>query len=111
MLHETQLVHWEVQGEELLLDLWGGTGTWMGYAGNELMMTGQVTNPPAFTVRAHLETGLDLDLLNRLEHLAGTAQLLTVQLDASGSAILERPVRLQLSDGLQSLAVGMSSVL
>ena len=110
VLHGAQLVHWDVEGEELVLDLWGGTGTWMGFCGDDLVATGQVSNPPAFTVRAHLDGTIDLELLGRLEHLSGEAQLLTVQLDAAGSAVLERPLRIELSDGIESLTVGMSSL-
>lgn len=110
VLHGTQLVHWEIDGDELVIDLWGGTGMWTGYAGDDLVATGHVTNPPAFTVRAHLDGVVDLDLLGRLDHLATVAQLLTVHLDAAGSAVLERPVRIELSDGVRSLAVGMSTL-
>ena len=110
VLHGTQLVHWEVDCEELVIDLWGGTGIWMGYAGDDLVSTGHVTHPPAFTVRAHLDGVVELDLLGRLEHLTTVAQLITVHLEAAGSAVLERPIRIELSDGVRSLTVGMSTL-
>lgn len=105
ILHGTQLVHWALEGEDLILDLWGGQGSWMGFRDGTLAATGEVTQPPAFTVRAHLSRLLDLGLLGQLDRLSNTACLLTVRIDSVGAALLEHPVRLELSDGVESLRV------
>lgn len=105
ILHDTQLVHWALEGEDLILDLWGGQGSWMGFRHGALAATAEVTQPPAFTVRAHLSHLLDLGLLSQLDRLSNTSCLLTVRIDSVGAALMERPVRLELSDGVERLRV------
>lgn len=105
ILEGTQLVHWEVDGDELALDLWGGTGSWLGFKDGAVAVTGQVNQPPAFTVKAHLSTLLDLDLLSRLDRMTTASGLLTVRIDALGAGLLEHPVRLELTDGVEELRV------
>lgn len=101
----TQLVHWEIDGDDLVLDLWGGRGSWLGYRDGDVAATGQVTGSPAFTIRAHLSRLLDLELLERLERMSATSGHLSVRIDADGAAPLEHPVSLELSDGIDRLRV------
>jgi hypothetical protein len=89
VLTDTQLLGVQLESGELVIDVFGGSGRWTGFAGDEPREQGEVAGTPMLTFRAAFEhTGL-----------------VQLTVEVAGDTPMHPPTRLTISDEFQALAL------
>ena len=104
-LTDTQLVGVWLESDDLVVDLFGGMGSWRGYAGDRCVEDSDVSGTAMLTLRASFANQLDLAALERLETWAEAGGLIDLELEVDGSSPLAPPRRVMLRDGDQAVAL------
>lgn len=104
-LHGAQLLGTQLEGSDLVIDAFGGAGTWCGYAGNELAEEGQVAGTPMLTFRASFDTTIDITALERLLNWSESACYVDLVVEVDGDSPLETPTRITITDHAQAVSL------
>jgi hypothetical protein len=101
----TQLLGTQLEGSELVIDAFGGSGTWSGYAGREILEEGHVSGTPMLTFRASFDRTIDITALERLLRWSETSCLVDLTVDVSGDTPLQTPTKITITDNLQAVSL------
>lgn len=104
-LHGTQLLGTQLEGSELVIDAFGGSGTWCGYAGTQLAEQGQVAGTPMLTFRASFDTTIDITALERLLAWSEASCYVDLVVEVDGDSPLETPTRITITDHAQAVSL------
>lgn len=101
----TQLVGTTLEGSELVIDAFGGSGTWVGYAGIEVLEEGQVSGTPMLTFRASFDHTIDLTALERLLGWTEAECNVDLVVEVDGDSPLKTPTRITITDHAQAVSL------
>lgn len=104
-LHGAQLLGTQLEGSDLVIDAYGGTGTWCGYAGDTLAEEGQVAGTPMLTFRASFDTTIDITALERLLNWSESSCYVDLVVEVDGDSPLETPTRITITDHDQAVSL------
>lgn len=106
----TQLLGTALEGNDLVIDAFGGSGTWVGYGGDTVLEEGHVAGTPILTFRASFERTIDLTALERLLAWTDKACCVDLVVEVEGDSPLKTPTRITITDQAQavSLLTGVS---
>lgn len=107
VLHLTasQLVGVWLEAGDLIVDLFGGSGLWRGYAGEVCVEEGEVTGTAMLTLRASFSSNIDLAALERLEEWCEQGGMVNLEMEIDGATPVGPPRRIVLGNGQQSVAL------
>ncbi|MDQ1436756.1 MAG: hypothetical protein QOK43_385 [Acidimicrobiaceae bacterium] len=110
-LSGTQLLGTHLEGSDLVIDAFGGSGTWTGFtASEEVVEEGQVSGTPMLTFRASFDYTIDICALERLLHWSETACHVDLVVDVDGDSPLQIPTRITITDHAQAVSLLTASV-
>jgi hypothetical protein len=104
-LEGTQLLGTQLEGTDLVVDAFGGSGNWFGYAGDHLSEEGLVAGTPMLTFRASFDRTIDITALERLLHWSETACHVDLVVEVDGDSPLHTPTRITITDHDQAVAL------
>jgi hypothetical protein len=101
----TQLLGTTLEGRDLVIDAFGGSGTWVGYGGESVVEEGHVAGTPILTFRASFERTIDLTALERLLSWTDTACHVDLVVEVDGDSPLKTPTRITITDNAQAVSL------
>lgn len=104
-LEGTQLLGTQLEGTDLVIDAFGGSGNWYGYAGQMLTEEGHVAGTPMLTFRASFDRTIDITALERLLHWSETACHVDLVVEVDGDSPLDTPTRITITDHDQAVSL------
>jgi len=104
-LEGTQLLGTQLEGTDLVIDAFGGSGNWYGYAGEALTEEGHVAGTPMLTFRASFDRTIDITALERLLHWSETACHVDLVVEVDGDSPLHTPTRITITDHDQAVSL------
>jgi hypothetical protein len=109
VLAGAQLLGVQLESGELVIDVFGGSGTWTGFGQGEALEEGNVAGTPMLTFRASFAHTIDLIALERLQLWAAGTSLVELVVEVAGDSPLHTPTRITIRDGEQALALQTAS--
>ena len=104
-LVDTQLLAVALEGSDLVIDAFGGTGNWTGLGGSEVVEEGKVAGTPMLTFRASFDDTVDLTALERLLAWTEAACHVTLVVEVDGDSPLQTPTRITITDQAQAVSL------
>lgn len=104
-LVDTQLLGVSLEGSDLVIDAFGGTGNWVGLGGTEILEEGHVAGTPMLTFRASFDSSIDLTALERLLAWTDSACTVTLVVEVDGDSPLTTPTRITITDQAQAVSL------
>ncbi|HEV7886367.1 MAG TPA: hypothetical protein VGO92_02335 [Acidimicrobiales bacterium] len=104
-LARTQLLGTTLEGTDLVIDAFGGSGDWTGYGGDEVLEEGQVAGTPMLTFRASFDRSIDLTALERLLAWTDASCYVDLTVDVDGDSPLKTPTRITITDHAQAVSL------
>lgn len=104
-LVDTQLLAVSLEGADLVIDAFGGTGNWTGLGGSEILEEGHVAGTPMLTFRASFDSTIDLTALERLLAWTDSACHVTLVVEVDGDSPLQTPTRITITDQAQAVSL------
>jgi hypothetical protein len=104
-LSGSQLVGVWLEAGDLVVDLFGGSGLWRGYAGEACVDEGEVTGTAMLTLRASFSSHIDLAALERLEAWCEDGGVVNLEMEIDGATPVGPPRRIVLGNGRQTVAL------
>ena len=101
----TQLVGTQLEGTDLVIDAFGGSGNWTGFAGSAVAEEGQVAGTPMLTFRASFDRTVDITALERLLHWSETACHVDLVVEVDGDSPLQTPTKITITDHAQAVSL------
>ena len=109
-LHGAQLLGTQLEGSDLIIDAFGGSGTWCAYAGDVLVEQGQVSGTPMLTFRASFDSTIDITALERLLAWSESSCCLDLVVEVDGDSPLQTPTRITITDHAQAVSLLTAAV-
>ncbi|HZQ29086.1 MAG TPA: hypothetical protein VFA94_15420 [Acidimicrobiales bacterium] len=109
LLTDTQLLGVQLESGELVIDIFGGSGRWIGFAGDEPKEQGVVQGTPMLTFRAAFEHTVDRTCLEQLRAWTTAAGLVDLTVEVAGDTPLHSPTRVTIRDEYQALALSAAA--
>ena len=88
-----------------MIDAFGGSGTWHGYAGTDLLEEGHVAGTPMLTFRASFDRSIDVTALERLLHWSDAACHVDLVVEVDGDSPLQTPTRITITDHARAVSL------
>lgn len=104
-LVDTQLLAVTLEGTDLVIDAFGGTGNWTGLGGSEILEEGHVSGTPMLTFRASFDSTVDLTALERLLAWTDASCHVTLVVEVDGDNPLQTPTRITITDQAQAVSL------
>jgi hypothetical protein len=104
-LSGAQLLATTLEGSDLVIDAFGGSGTWVGLAGTEILEEGTVAGTPMLTFRASFDRSIDLTALERLLSWVDRACHVDLVVEVDGDSPLRTPTRITITDHTQAVSL------
>jgi hypothetical protein len=104
-LDGTQLLATTLEGSELVIDAFGGSGNWVGYGGTEVLEEGQVAGTPMLTFRASFDHAIDLTALERLLAWTDAECHVDMVVEVQGDSPLKTPTRITITDHARAVSL------
>jgi len=101
----TQLLGTTLEGTDLVIDAFGGSGDWVGYSGDEVLEEGQVAGTPMLTFRASFDHTIDLTALERLLAWTDAECHVDLVVEVQGDSPLKTPTRITITDRAQAVSL------
>jgi hypothetical protein len=100
-----QLLGTQLEGNDLVIDAFGGSGNWLGYAGDDVLEEGNVAGTPILTFRASFDCTMDLTALERLLSWTDAACFIDLVVEVDGDSPLQSPTRITITDHSQAVSL------
>lgn len=104
-LQGTQLLGTQLEGTDLVIDAFGGSGNWFGFAGSSLSEEGHVAGTPMLTFRASFDGTIDIEALERLLHWSEISCHVDLVVEVDGDSPLQTPTRITITDRDQAVSL------
>lgn len=104
-LHGTQLLGTQLEGSDLVIDAFGGSGSWCGFAGDEPVEQGQVAGTPMLTFRASFDRTIDITALEHLLNWTEASCYVDLVVEVEGDTPLDAPTRITITDHAQAVSL------
>jgi hypothetical protein len=104
-LSGAQLLATTLEGSDLVIDAFGGTGNWVGRAGADILEEGTVAGTPMLTFRASFDRTIDLTALERLLGWVDRACHVDLVVEVGGDSPLCTPTRITITDHVQAVSL------
>lgn len=104
-LHGAQLLGTQLEGSDLVIDAFGGTGNWCGFCGDEPVEEGHVAGTPMLTFRASFDRTIDITALERLLNWTETSCYVDLVVEVDGDTPLDTPTRITITDHAQAVSL------
>ena len=101
----TQLLAVTLEGNDLVIDAFGGTGNWTGLGGDQILEEGHVAGTPMLTFRASFDHTIDLTALERLLSWTDASCHVTLVVEVDGDSPLQTPTRITITDEAQAVSL------
>lgn len=101
----TQLLGTQLEGSDLVIDAFGGSGTWSSFSGARPVQVAQVAGTPMLTFRASFDCTIDVNALERLLRWADEACFVDLEVQVAGDSPLETPTKITITDHTQAVSL------